>query len=121
MCADKNKLYGIGIRHYQIITSQMRMGFCDLRYDLYRRLCVESPLCACGEQEETIDHYFFDCRLYELERHELFDTLYDILASHDVDFNIETLLSGSKSLNFNTNKKVTYAVHNYIQSTKRFG
>ena len=110
----------MGTRNLQAITAQLRMKFSDLKYDLFQINPVDNPVCSCGVSEETSSHYFFECRLYENERHILFDTLYDILAEIDVDFTVDVLLSGSTTLPFVTNKQIIYAVHTYIISTNRF-
>jgi len=45
-------------RPAQIAFLQIRMGFSNLKYHLFSKQCIESPLCSCGEVE-TPDHFFF--------------------------------------------------------------
>ena len=34
-----------------------------------------SPLCTCGQQEETVNHVLLNCPLYEKERMEMINTI----------------------------------------------
>ena len=51
-------VYYTGERKTQIILSQMRVHFCDLNSHLFDKLCVESPICSCAVEIESLMHFF---------------------------------------------------------------
>jgi hypothetical protein len=55
------------------MISRMRIGHCVVASHLARINVVPSPLCACETSDETLDHVFFECPLYE--RREFVDAL----------------------------------------------
>jgi hypothetical protein len=61
-------VYYAGDRKSQIVLSQMRLQFSDLRCHLYDKQCIISPLCSCGEANETISHYFNVCTTFTAAR-----------------------------------------------------
>ena len=117
---SKNKLYYFGNRRLQIITAQIRMNFSDLNFDLFRKHCIDNAMCSCNQAIETGYHYFFECKLFEQERHILFSVLYDVLEHNDLEFTLEVLLSGSSHLPFALNKSIIYAAQNFIIASRRF-
>jgi hypothetical protein len=40
-----------------------RLGHCVLASHLNKINVLSSPICSCGEEEETLDHIFFNCSL----------------------------------------------------------
>lgn len=54
------RYYSTGTRLGQIYHTRPRLGCCSLHQDLYRKHIVPSPLCTCGQIENTI-HYFLEC------------------------------------------------------------
>ncbi len=44
-------------RSTQIAFTQLRVGFCNLNYDLYIKNCVETENCECGHIREDSNHY----------------------------------------------------------------
>ena len=43
-----------------------------MNYDLFRKNCVPSPMCACGVSKETVDHFLLYCERYAASRDTLF-------------------------------------------------
>ena len=62
-------VYYIGERNTQIILSQMRVHFCDLNSRLFYQFCVESSMCSCGVEIESLFQFFFNsCTNYNAQR-----------------------------------------------------
>ena len=43
---------------------QILTGHTDLNYFLHKLGIVDSPLCPCGMEEETIEHVLCECIIY---------------------------------------------------------
>ena len=53
---------------------QMRIQFSNLKTHLYDTQC--SPLCPCGEIDETIYHFFYNCKLFATARLKLYRSIF---------------------------------------------
>ena len=68
--------------------SRVRLNFSHLNEHKFRhnfRECL-SPLCSCGLEIESIQHFFLRCHFYHVERLELLnslcdDSLFSLIAS----------------------------------------
>jgi len=49
-----------------------------LNDDGYRSGIAETRMCSCGEDNETVEHFLFQCPNYSIERIVMFDTVNDI-------------------------------------------
>ena len=49
---------------YKELHCNNMWGYTDLAANLFARQMKESPACACGHREETIDHYMLRCPAY---------------------------------------------------------
>ena len=105
-------LFNIGTRQGQILQTRLRLSCSCLRYDLYRRSLVESPLCACG-QPETTDHFLLYCPNYYNLRQSIFHDIPCPLTSHN-------LLHGNEHLTFEENRDLITRTQRNIIATKRF-
>lgn len=110
--------YYEGARKLNIVLSQMRMQFCSLNYDLYRKGCIDSEMCNCREAAETLDHYFFHCSYYTVERRELVESI----SNFGLEFQLNTqlLTFGKEELETETNRFILNCVMKYIDDTGRF-
>jgi len=52
-----------------------------LNDDGYRSGIAETRMCSCGEDNETVEHFLFQCPNYSIERIVMFDTVNDILIN----------------------------------------
>ena len=82
-----------------------------------------SPICDCGAETETTNHFFLCCPFFANERQKLRDDVYRLDASikHlNKESLIDDLLHGSDRFNGSKNKQIL--LHNicYIQATKHF-
>ena len=93
--------------------ARLRMHCSNLKEHLYSKNIVDSPLCECGEIEDTY-HYIFTCPLYSDERH--------VLASQLINhpLSLQLLFFGSNDVSDDVNKTIFKAVQVYIQTTNRF-
>jgi hypothetical protein len=46
-------------------------GHGNIKTYLYRYKIIESPMCACEEGEQSVDHIIYECKLHENERDRL--------------------------------------------------
>ncbi|VDB87722.1 unnamed protein product [Peniophora sp. CBMAI 1063] len=59
-------------RRDSAVLSQLRPGHAPLNKHLHRMHCVESPTCdACGEADETVPHFIYECQARLTERRAL--------------------------------------------------
>ena len=59
-----------GNRRAQVLHTRLRTKCSSLNDDLFQKRITDSPLCLCGNLENT-DHYFMHCPLYGEQRAEL--------------------------------------------------
>ena len=94
----------------------MRIGCSKLNNDLCKKLhVINNSSCNCGAPVENAHHFFTECPRYINQRIILFakiNGITEITTSH--------LLYGDSTLSLDLNKRVFEAVHDYIDSTKRF-
>ncbi len=55
-------------RIVQVHFTQIRMGFSNLKHDLYKKDCIEDNMCACGESKEDQRHFYLKRNRYTSER-----------------------------------------------------
>ena len=116
-----NSLFCIGKRCHQIIMSRLRLGCSLLRSDLYHNLhVIPSPKCDCNPLlDETCEHYFFNCPLYNDQRNTLRNNLLPLDYPYD-NLDIETILNGSTERDKPSNVQFILFIQQYIQDTERF-
>ena len=70
-----NDILSIGERKHSIILTRIRHNCSSLNADLNRVSIVPSSACTCGANFKTAQHYFFECRNYTNQRHNLLRAL----------------------------------------------
>ena len=109
-----NPYYLMGSRCINSILASMRMHCSQLKSDIYRNNISNNRYCICGD-EETVFHFFFECRNYINAR--------DILINETVyitNLTVMKILNGEDQLSTHDNTKIHDAVSKFIVSTKRF-
>ena len=109
-----NPYYLMGSRCINSILASMRMHCCQLKSDIFRNNKSNNRFCSCGD-EETVFHFFFECRNYTNAR--------DILINktvHITNITIMKILNGDEHLSTHDNTKIHEAVSKFIVSSKRF-
>ena len=103
-----------GNRRAQVLHTRLRTKCSSLNDDLFQKRITDSPLCLCGNVENT-DHYFMRCPLYREQGAELNKKI-----SQHSSVTLQILLFGNPLLSLPTNSLIFEAVHKYISDTKRF-
>ena len=67
-------------KHHGTILSQLRTGYCHLNKYKFQLGQAETPICDCGKEEETPTHFLLHCTKYDMERTEMFSTLYQMFG-----------------------------------------
>ena len=103
-----------GIRLGQIYHSRLRTDCSSLNSHLYAKHLTDSPLCDCGEIEDS-NHYLLKCNRYADFRRDMLNTVSTLCPPI-----INTLLWGNSELPRESNTELFLTVQNFILRTKRF-
>ena len=108
------------------LLTRLRRDFGHLNEHKFRHGFKDTlnPLCTCGAEVETTEHFLLHCHLYSTHRSELFDKIVKIdqqflnLTAKDQEL---VLLYGSQRNNSeNSNQNIINFVITYLKSTGRF-
>ena len=107
------------------LLTRLRLKFSHLKEHKFRHNFNDtvSPMCNCGTETETNDHYFLRCPFFNSHRKKLLDSLYEIDISLKGINNttlVDILLFGSDSYSENINKNILSLTLSFIKSTDRF-
>ena len=109
-------LYYYGERWPAVHHARMRIGCSKLNSDLcYNLHVINNPSCACGAENETAQHFFFECLNFTQQRNDLENSVQAI-----AELDIRNLLYFDPNLSLEQNKRIIDAVHTFINSTGRF-
>ncbi|MES9994058.1 MAG: hypothetical protein ABW098_19070, partial [Candidatus Thiodiazotropha sp.] len=106
--------YCSGSRQGQIYQVRLRTNCSSLKLHLYSKNIIDSPLCVCGEIEDTF-HFLLECDIYSDLRRELLTSVSSICNP-----SLNVLLFGSPDISDDLNVQIFAAVQKYILKTKRF-
>ena len=106
--------YNAGKRLGQIYHTRLRTRCSSLNQHLFSKNTTQSPLCTCGEVEDS-KHFFLECNLYNNIRHDMLTTI-----SRFCNPGLDVLLYGNPTLSNETNISIFTAIHTFILGTKRF-
>ena len=115
--ADNTKppsYFNSGSRLGQIYQARLRTHCSSLNEHLFTKNIVDSPLCVCGEVENT-HHYLFDCTRFDDLRRELLNAV-----SYYCKPTVNTILFGNSALTSTLNQNIFIAVQDYLIKSKRF-
>ena len=107
-------IYNLGKRLGQIYRTRLRTRCSSLNQHRYFKNITQSPLCICGEVEDS-KHFFLECNLYNNIRHDMLTAI-----SRFCNTGIDVLLYGNPTLSNETNILIFTAIHTFILGTKRF-
>ena len=113
-CHSLPKYYNVGNRKSQVLHSRIRTKCSSLNADLFTRNLVISPLCMCGEREDS-SHFFFYCPLYREIRNDLITAVSSVCA-----ISLDSLLFGNANIPYKDNVVIFKEVHKFILKSKRF-
>ena len=104
--------YYLGDRYSQVLHTRLRTQCSGLNHHLFLRNIVDSPLCACGQIENTL-HYLLECPRYNDRRH-------GMLRELPQNIRLDTLLYGNPNSPIEENNAIFESVQQFIIGTKRF-
>ncbi len=117
-------LYEVGDGN--IHHTRLRLGLSHLKSHLFTYNLVQSPLCGCGLEAETTEHYILRCPTFGMARITMYHTLleivdHDILVTLRTDSDIVNLfLFGHRDLSQDKNELIFDMAQTYINQTERF-
>jgi ribonuclease HI len=101
------KLYShITVKQQVAWLVRLRTAHCSLNKYLHQRGHEEEPLCACREEEETVEHYLLKCKRYTTQREKM---VKEVGAG---GMRIEKLVGNLKCIKYTME---------YVKETNRFG
>jgi hypothetical protein len=114
----KPSLLYYGDRWINVHHARMRMGCSLLKYDLFYNIhVIPSPVCSCGLDDETIEHFFLQCPIYA----DLRVNLLEAFHSRGIEnINMDILLNGSSDLSNEENKIIFSSIYSYMNESRRF-
>lgn len=62
---DAHRLKGVYISHQ---VTQLLTGHCQLNQQSFKLKKIQSPICDCGSEEESIEHFLFTCSRFTAQR-----------------------------------------------------
>ncbi|PJE78229.1 hypothetical protein CI610_02839 [invertebrate metagenome] len=102
-----------GNRLGQIHHARLRMECSPLKFYLFHKNLIDSPLCTCNHEDETNEHFLLRCPLFAQFRLRCFSALNYPLST-------EILLFGDNELTYDENLLIFSSVQEFIIISKRF-
>ena len=122
----KKGYFGITDRHGIKQISRLRVGHSDLRAHRFpKSFNCASPICSCGAENETVDHYLLRCSNFSGPRVLLTNAINSILPSSTLSVLnpnelVDILLYGSSTLIYSRSKALIQATIRFVKQSKRF-
>ena len=77
-----HSLYGVSDKYGIKLLTKIRVTFSDLRdHRFNHNFNCENPLCSCGMEDESSEHFFLHCPLYLAQRFTLLNKISAIISS----------------------------------------
>ena len=112
-------------RKTEVTVNRMILDHNKLKANLHKIMpkAYTSPLCTCGQQEETVNHVLLNCPLYEKDRMEMINTIevgFIKNKTHQSNrrINTETLLGLNPRLKPEMQQTISKAIDVFLTSTK---
>ena len=107
------------------LITRLRLGLSHLREHKFKHGFQDTlnPLCSCGNNVESTEHFLLHCPQFVNQRSTLLSTLGNFKSSlleNTSKVLTQILLFGNKSLSPSDNSKILRATIDFILSTKRF-
>ena len=105
-------------REISIMHTRLRLSCSLLRNDMYNMHISDTRQCpSCNSDREDVTHFFINCPAYAGNNR---NQLQLVCHRLQVNFDVRTLLFGSRNLSDNNNKELFKAVCHFIKISKRF-
>ena len=120
-----NSVFNIRNPSGKRLLTRLRISFSHLKEHKFKHNFQESvdPLCSCGNDIESSDHFFLHCSNFTTHRQTLLNKLISINAkimAENENSVVRTLLFGGPDFNYSTNKYIFNATITFILTTERF-
>ena len=120
-----HSIFGICDKFGVNLLTKIRVSFSDLRdHRFNHNFNCESPICLCGNEDETSVHFFLCCPRYATQRSSLLSKISDIIGSDVSVFPDEhlyhILVYGSNVYNSVSNGLIITETITYIRNSGRF-
>ncbi len=126
MLRSPNQLHYFELGDANIYHTRLRLGLSHLKSHLFTYNLIDSPICGCGLESETVDHYVLRCPVFGLARIEMYHSMVDILDDHllttlkkDSDI-VNLFLHGHSQLSHDENLRIYAMAQTYINKSERF-
>ena len=93
------------------------MGFSNLKDDLYKKKCIDTNICSCGNEREDAKHFLTVCPQYDVMRNTMINSIHSFC---NVRITYKVLLFGKDSLSDDVNMQIFQHVYQFIIDSKRF-
>ena len=120
-----NSIYNCHNPRAVCLITRLRLGLSHLTEQKFKHgfLDTLNPLCSCGNDAESTEHFLLHCPQFVNERRTLLSTLgnfnYSSLGNNS-NVLTQTLLFGNTLLSPSDNSEILKATIDFILSTKRF-
>ena len=108
--------------------THVKLNLSPLRAHLFKYNIIDNPFCpSCGDEIETAEHFFLDCKIYIQNRQKMLTNLFKLdpsLTLRNKPAIMDFIISGSSCPDKNQlsliNNEIFRHVKIYIATTKRF-
>ena len=101
----------LGDRKVQLTLSQMRLNFSNLNDHLFKKKCIDSPMCACQQKNESVFHFFFECHRYNPQRADFYRKT--ALLSFAFVPSVNTILYGIPGISIDDNLDLLILIRHF--------
>ena len=120
-----HSLYGVSDKNGIKLLTKIRVTFSDLRdHRFNHNFNCENPLCSCGMEDESSEHFFLHCPLHLAQRSTLLSKISAIISSDVTIFPDEhlhhILIYGSNVYNSVSNRLILTETITFIRNSGRF-
>ena len=107
------------------LLTRLRVRFSHLNEHKFRHGFTDTinPMCVCGTETETTEHFLLRCQFYSTQRLELFEKLEKVepnFLNLNAKNQVLILLYGSRTISENLNQEILKNVIFYLKATTRF-
>ena len=106
------------------LITKIRLGFSHLREHKHRHNFPVSPICSCGTEPETTEHFLLRCQRFSRIRSDMLDNTCE-LAKTDLNLLSDELLTklllyGDHTFNDRSNQLILLGTITFIRISERF-
>ena len=125
VCFDR-QIHSFEMGDANIHHTRLNLGLSHLKAHLFTYNLIPSPICGCGIEAETTEHYIIRCPTFGVARIEMYHTMIGILGNNllatlrkDSDI-VNLFLYGHNDLSYDKNRLIFKMAQTYINASERF-